>query len=76
MKEELFKKLELSFAGVGLTVLQLGEGLTRLNKSIGFSIDFVRNVTHRKRCVLIALALSKASNHEVKGILWNLFLNT
>ena len=73
MKKELFKKLELSFAAVGLTALQVGDGLTVFSK---LTSDFVRNVTHRKRCVLIALAISKASNYEVKGILWNLFLNT
>ena len=76
MNKELFKKLELSFAAVGLTALQVAEGFTRLSKLTGFSIDFVGNAPHRKRCVLIALAISKASNYEVKGILWNLFLNT
>ena len=73
MNKEIFKKLGLSFAAVGLTALQFTEVLTRFSKSTS---DFVRNVTHRKRCVLIALAISKASNYEAKGILWNLFLNT
>ncbi len=80
MKIEMWKKLEMSFAACGVTALEVAEAMKRIGTKINeveeFRMRYEREARHRRRCVLIARALSKAPNREVKRILWKLFLNT
>ena len=80
MKIEIWKKLGGSFAGLGVSSLECAEAMKRLskiiNKACAFRIKYEREARHRRRCILIAFAMSQTCSPKKRHILWNLFRNT
>ncbi len=87
MKKELFDKLSMSFKAmgmVGLTAAKAGVLLRGLFIQLNshpfyfynqWKEQMIKEHEHRRRCVIIAYALSKTCSPKKKYILWNLFKN-
>ena len=76
MKIEMRKKLELSFAAMGVSAQQVAEAMKRLSEATGFNAAFERKAAYKRRCILIAFAMSQTCSPKKKFILWNLYKNT
>jgi hypothetical protein len=79
MKQEVYNKLILSFKAFGISMKEMKEAsevMKKISSAFSYNVRLEKKLTHRKRCRVIAFAMSKASNYENKRILWNLFLNT
>ncbi len=73
MKPKLFIELALSFKAFGLSIQDCGKAFSEYERELD---HLYKNLAHRKRCVLIAFAMSQTCSPKKKFILWNLFRNT
>lgn len=72
---KMFVELMTSITNFSLSIKQAADATKKLVTLLSIK-ELERKLAHRRRCVLIAFAISQTCSLKKKHILWNLFLNT
>jgi hypothetical protein len=81
MNDERKRQLEMSLRAFGITAKKAGISVRGLGAALrlfptpAFKYELWADLEHRKKCALIAFAMSQTCSRKKKWILWNLFKN-